>query len=108
MTAKLLSLFAAAALTCGCAQASTETREPIGPPGEKVVGFSFYPQRRSPTPQQLTSLHLPAGFAADVFALDLKNARMMAVADDGAVYLTRPDQGDVLRILEGRPPTTVS
>jgi len=95
MTAKLLSLFAAAALTCGCAQASTETREPIGPPGEKVVGFSFYPQRRSPTPQQLTSLRLPAGFAADVFARDLKNARMMAVADDGAVYLTRPDQGDV-------------
>jgi glucose/arabinose dehydrogenase len=107
MASKLLSLLAAAVLAGGCMQAATETREPIGSPGEKVVGYSFYPQRRTPTPERLSSLRLPVGFTADVFARDLKDARMMAVADDGAVYLTRPDQGDVLRILEGRAPATV-
>jgi hypothetical protein len=71
MTSKLLSLLAAAVLAGGCMQASTETREPVGSPGERVVGYSFYPQRRTPTPEQLSSLHLPVGFAADVFARDL-------------------------------------
>ena len=53
MTSQLLSLFAAAVLAGGCTQAWTETREPVASPGEKVVGYSFYPQRRMPTPEGL-------------------------------------------------------
>ena len=108
MTFRSLCLIAVlpAALASACTDALTEPREPGTPPGEKVVGYSFYPQRVDAT-DRLSSLQLPEGFAVDVFARDLKNARMMAIADDGAVYLTRPDQGDVLRLVEGRPPTTV-
>jgi len=107
MTSKLLCVMAAAALAGGCTDASTEPREPTSSPGEKVVGYSFYPQRRDATEDLLASLHAPDGFTVDAFARGLKNARMMAVADDGAVYLTRPDQHDVLRIAEGHAPTTV-
>lgn len=32
----------------------------------------------------------------NVFARDLKNARVLAVAPNGNVYLSRRDQGDVL------------
>jgi glucose/arabinose dehydrogenase len=107
MTPKLLCLIAAAALSSGCTHASTEPREPISPPGERVAGYAFYPQRREASAELLPSLHAPNGFAVDIFARALKNARMMAIAADGAVYVTRPDQGDVLRIVEGRAPTTV-
>lgn len=54
------------------------------------------PTPREPTPERLRSLEVPPGFQISVFAKDLKNARMLAVADDGAIYLTRRAQGDVL------------
>lgn len=60
------------------------------------------------------ALRVPDGFEVGVFAKDLKNVRMLAVAPDGAVYATRREQGDVLRLLDadgdGRadgPPQTV-
>lgn len=45
---------------------------------------------------RLSQLHLPPGFEANVFASNLKNARVVAVAPNGDVYVTRRDQGDVL------------
>jgi glucose/arabinose dehydrogenase len=107
MRMPILILAAASAFTVACTHASTESRPESSEAGAKVVGYSFYPERRDPPPQLQTSLHAPQGFAVDVFARDLKNVRMMAIADDGAVFVTRPDQGDVLRIVEGQAPTTV-
>ena len=46
----------------------------------------------------MARLALPPGFAIGVFAHDLQNARMMRVADDGTVYLTRRAQGDVMML----------
>jgi len=77
-----------------------------GSPGERVVAFSFYPQRRSPTPERLTSLRLPDASSRDV-SRATEECRMMAVANDGAVYLTRPAQGGRVAAPEGRSPTTV-
>jgi len=45
---------------------------------------------------RLAQLKLPDGFTASVFARNLKNARVVAVAPNGDVYVTRRDQGDVL------------
>lgn len=43
----------------------------------------------------LSALRVPAGFRISMFAEGLGNARMLAVADDGTIYLTRREEGDV-------------
>jgi glucose/arabinose dehydrogenase len=46
--------------------------------------------------EYLRQLKVPAGFKVTVFADNLENPRMLQVRDDGAVYVTRPDEKDVL------------
>ncbi len=65
------------------------------------VGFPvhiFKPAKVDPTPERIAQLKMPAGFAINVFANGLKNARVIAVAPDGTVYVSRRDQGDVLML----------
>lgn len=50
------------------------------------------------TPARVAQLKAPAGFAVTVFAAGLKNARMLAVAPDGTIYVSRRDQGDVVML----------
>lgn len=40
-------------------------------------------------------LQVPDGFSVNVFAEDLENARIIAVSDEGHIYVTRRDQGAV-------------
>lgn len=58
----------------------------------------FKPAKVEATPQRIAQLKAPPGFEVSVFASGLKNARILAVADDGTVYLSRRDQGDVLML----------
>lgn len=46
----------------------------------------------------LSQLKVPDGFKVSVFAKDLINPRMMAVADDGTIYVTRRSVGDVVML----------
>jgi Raf kinase inhibitor-like YbhB/YbcL family protein len=48
----------------------------------------------------IAQLKVPAGFAVNVFARELKNARVIAVAPNGNVYVSRRDQGDVLLLTD--------
>ena len=48
----------------------------------------------------IAQLKVPAGFAVNVFARNLKNARILAVAPNGNVYVSRRDQGDVLLLTD--------
>jgi len=73
------------------------------------------PDKVEATPERIAALKLPAGFTASVFATGLKNIRIIAVAPDGTIYVSRRDQGDVLMLkdndLDGRPdgpPVTVA
>ncbi|SHM53635.1 sorbosone dehydrogenase family protein [Rhizobacter sp. OV335] len=50
------------------------------------------------TPDRIAALKVPQGFKVSVFASGLKNARVLVVAPDGTVYLSRRDQGDVLML----------
>lgn len=50
------------------------------------------------TDERVASLKIPAGFKISVLAQGLKDARMLAAGPDDDVYLTRPDQGDVVRL----------
>jgi Raf kinase inhibitor-like YbhB/YbcL family protein len=63
----------------------------------------FKPAKVELTEERLRAIKAPVGFTVSVFANGLKNARILAVAPDGTVYLSRRDQGDVvmLRDLDG-------
>jgi glucose/arabinose dehydrogenase len=53
--------------------------------------------KRVPFKQEyLKQFKVPQGFKVAVFADNLENPRMLQVRDDGAVYVTRPDEKDVL------------
>jgi glucose/arabinose dehydrogenase len=61
-------------------------------------GHSVQPQVIQPTEQRLKRLELPEGFWIGVFASGLGAPRMMAVGEDGTVYVTRRETGDVLAL----------
>src|SRR5436305_1898994 len=62
----------------------------------EIVTHVLEPERLEPTPDRQARLHVPEGFAVSVFARDLGHPRVLAVADDGSVYVTRREPGDIL------------
>ncbi|MES2207569.1 MAG: YbhB/YbcL family Raf kinase inhibitor-like protein [Pseudomonadota bacterium] len=58
----------------------------------------FKPAKVEATPERIAHLKLPQGFTIAPFAMSLKNARILAVAPDGTVYVSRRDQGDVVML----------
>lgn len=86
-------------------EAGTSTGEPLQPGGQplaqpkaanfRIAGAILEPAAVKPV---VSSLKVPAGFKIDVFAEGLGNARLLAVSDSGAVYLTRRAEGDVLML----------
>lgn len=67
-----------------------------------------------PGPDFASSLKLPRGYSASVWASGLGNTRVLAVAPDGAVYVSRRSEADIIRLVDsdgdGRadgPPTVV-
>jgi Raf kinase inhibitor-like YbhB/YbcL family protein len=72
-------------------------------PEAKAANFRFdvaivEPRGVKPDATSLARLKLPAGFKVAMWASDLGNARLLAVADDGTVYLTRRAEGDVVML----------
>jgi glucose/arabinose dehydrogenase len=59
------------------------------PQGVDVSSSTFRAERRDFSDDYLNRLHLPAGFKISVFAKDVGKPRMIAIADDGTVYITR-------------------
>ena len=93
----------AALPTIAIAQAGAGASEPSaeedrGREGVEIVGHVLKPVPLEWSAERMERLALPPGFALNVFARDLKNARMMQVAEDGTLYLTRRAQGDVLML----------
>ncbi len=69
----------------------------------EITGRVYEPQPISPTDQRIARLSLPAGFNIHRFAEGLENPRMLAVANDGTVYVTqrRPGNLVMLRDVDG-------
>ncbi|HEX5659601.1 MAG TPA: hypothetical protein VFX59_20535, partial [Polyangiales bacterium] len=63
-----------------------------------IAAHVFKPDKVPATPERIAAIKAPAGFSVQPFATGLKNARVLAVAPDGTVYLSRRDQGDVLML----------
>ena len=61
-------------------------------------GSEFQPAGRPFSDELMKQLRLKDGFAINVFAKDMGNARMMAVGGDGTVYVTRRGEGDVVAL----------
>jgi Raf kinase inhibitor-like YbhB/YbcL family protein len=63
------------------------------------IGISTHvnkPQKVEATPARIAQLRVPEGFAIAPFATQLKNIRIIAVAPNGNIYISRREQGDVI------------
>ena len=65
---------------------------------EEREGHRVQPRIVPATDERIGRLKAPAGFRVEVFARDLGEPRMLAVGDDGTVYVTRRKPGDVLAL----------
>ena len=94
--------------TSALAQQAADVEAPVPPTTEQltdpksanvtVVGHVLEPAQLEPTPERLDRLRLPEGFTIEVFAEDLVNPRMIDVAEDGTLYVTRRSVGDVMML----------
>lgn len=90
----------AAAAICVVLSASAQAQQGDGT-DVPIKTHVFKPAKVPATEARVAQLKAPAGFKVSVFARDLKNARILAVAPDGRIYVSRRDTGDVL-MLEDR------
>jgi glucose/arabinose dehydrogenase len=58
--------------------------------------YTSVPAKAEWTPAVVERLTVPPGFRISVFAQGLGTARMMAVSEDGTIYVTRRDSNDVI------------
>ena len=65
----------------------------------EIVGHVLEPKKLPPK-DLIKNLSVPKGFEINVFAEGLVNPRMIAVADNGNVYVTRRDVGDVIKLVD--------
>lgn len=89
LSATLLGLFAAQALA----------QQGDGTDASAQV-HTFKPDKVAATPTQIASLKVPPGFQVAPLATGLKNARIIAVAPGGHIYVSRRDQGDVVLLVD--------
>jgi glucose/arabinose dehydrogenase len=86
-------LFCLFGLYCG------KTAAQKGLPAKEIISASVtthFPQHEDFKESMLSRLTVPAGFTVSIAATGLGKPRMMALAPDGSLYITRRDQGDVL------------
>jgi Raf kinase inhibitor-like YbhB/YbcL family protein len=63
-----------------------------------ITGHVYEPQRLPPTDARIESLNVPQGFQVQRFAEGLDNPRMLAVAEDGTVYVTQRTPGNLVML----------
>ena len=63
--------------------------------GAQGANESFTPRRQAFSEALLLRLHLPAGFQVNVFAGGITDARVIAIAPDGTIYVSQPDLNQV-------------
>lgn len=65
----------------------------------QITSYIYKPHQLPPPP--LSQLQVPAGFKIEKFAENLGNARMLATGPNGDLYVTRREQGDVVKLKIG-------
>jgi Raf kinase inhibitor-like YbhB/YbcL family protein len=87
--------FAAASLLLAFPAAA---QDPQKPDSVAITAHIHQPGKVEPTAQRVSGLKIANGFKIEKFAEGLVNPRMLAVADNGAIYVTRRTLGDVLML----------
>lgn len=72
-----------------------QQKEPIT---ATVEGHIFKPAKREPTEDRVKQLKVPVGFKVEKFAENLESPRMIAVSENGDVYVTVRDAGKVIHL----------
>jgi glucose/arabinose dehydrogenase len=91
----LIAIFIAASAYITFAQKGHPAKEKTS----HIVNTAF-PQPEEFSESKIADLELPQNFKITVAASGLGKPRMMAVDSKGALYVTRRDQGDVLRLAD--------
>ena len=71
-----------------------------GVPGQRKPEFTVTGSINKPTqmPANVAGLKAPAGYQVSVAAENLGNARIVATAPDGTVYISRRTEADILML----------
>jgi len=64
----------------------------------QITGHVYEPQAVPPTDERVNALNLPQGFDIARFAEGLHNPRMLAVADNGTIYVTQRTPGNLVML----------
>ncbi len=91
MRLPILSIAALSVLAQAC---NTDVNEGRGPDASTVVLEPYAGE------VPLDSLHVPAGYAIDVFAEGVTNARSIVYAGDGLVFVGTRDEGSVYAVVD--------
>ena len=101
-------LFALLLMQNGISYSTAQTPPPTTPPAAStpeagstlevntITGSVAKPDLVKFDESYLKQLQLPKGFEVSLFAKDVGNPRVIAVANDGTVYVTRPETNDVV------------
>jgi glucose/arabinose dehydrogenase len=73
-------------------------QEEEGPATASIEGHVFKPALRQATAERVQQLQVPPGFKVEKFAEGLGEARMMAISEAGAVFVTDRSGGRVIRL----------
>ena len=73
-------------------------QEQSKPVAAKVEGHIFKPAKREATDERVGKLKVPPGFKVQKFAENLGKPRMIAVAENGDVFITEREKGEVIRL----------
>lgn len=92
---KILTPTASLALVLTLIGAPALAQEGEKPITASVEGHIFKPARVDATDARLKQLKVPAGFQITKFAEGLNKPRMIALSNDGVVYVTDRDKGTV-------------
>jgi len=94
----MIRIFVTTAATCALGALPAAAQQTAQSDEVEIVGHVAPPTPLEPTDQRIGELQLPDGFDIRKFAEGLINPRMLAVADDGTVYVTRRSVGDVVML----------
>jgi Raf kinase inhibitor-like YbhB/YbcL family protein len=94
--------FAAIAVALLSSTAIVSAASPKGEVGKysnvQITGHIIEPTKVEASDERVAKLKVPAGFKVSVFARDVINPRILAVGDQGQVYASRRNIGDVIML----------
>jgi Raf kinase inhibitor-like YbhB/YbcL family protein len=87
-------------LLLGLAAVTAQAQQPDPLTDFEITGRVYEPQAIPPTDARIQQLSVPSGFVVHRYAEGLENPRMMAVADDGTVYVTQRRPGNLVMLVD--------